>query len=97
VLFLVPLLRRLAGREDLSLPLSRARLGCALPANDERADYMRAALATGPDGALVATPFRKQDSSMLAPLAHADCLVIRAPFAPAADVGAPCDILVLRF
>jgi molybdopterin molybdotransferase len=96
VLFLVPLLRRLAGRTDVALPLTRATLGSALPANDDRADYMRAALARGPDGALVATPYRKQDSSMLAPLAHADCLVGRAPLAPAADAGSPCDILELR-
>jgi molybdopterin molybdotransferase len=96
-LFLVPLLRRLAGRADLSLAVERAVLGCALPANDERADYMRATLATGPDGAMVATPFAKQDSSMLAPLARADCLIIREPFAPAAESGSPCIILNLQF
>ena len=45
VLFLVPLLRRLAGRSDLAMPLERATLGIALPANDERADYLRATLA----------------------------------------------------
>ena len=96
-LFLVPLLRRLAGRADLSLAVERAVLGCALPTNDERADYMRATLATAPDGAIVATPFAKQDSSMLAPLARADCLVIREPFAPAAERGSPCIILNLQF
>jgi molybdopterin molybdotransferase len=96
-LFLVPLLRRLAGRADLSLAVEPARLGCALPANDERADYMRATLATGPDGAMVATPLPRQDSSMLAPLARADCLVIREPFAPFAEPGSPCIILNLRF
>jgi molybdopterin molybdotransferase len=94
-LFLVPLLRRLAGRGDLSLPLEHARLGRALPENDERADYLRASLATAPDGTRVATPFPKQDSSMLAPLAHADCLVLRAPFVPAAEAGAPCTIVSL--
>ena len=96
-LFLVPLLRRLGGRTDLSLAVERAVLGCALPANDERADYLRATLATAPDGAMVATPFAKQDSSMLAPLARADCLVIREPFAPAAEPGSPCIILNLQF
>ncbi len=41
-----------AGRTDLSLPVERAVLGCALPENDERADYLRSTLATGdPDGA----------------------------------------------
>jgi molybdopterin molybdotransferase len=97
VLFLIPLLRRLAGRTDLSLVVERAVLGCALSANDERADYMRATLATGPGGALVATPFPRQDSSMLAPLAGADCFIIREPFAPAAGPGSFCDILNLQF
>jgi molybdopterin molybdotransferase len=96
-LFLVPLLRRLAGRSDLSFPVEEASLGCALPTNDERADYLRATLAKAADGSLVATPFAKQDSSMLAPLARADCLVIRDPFAPAADAGSPCAILNLQF
>jgi molybdopterin molybdotransferase len=97
ILFLVPLLRRLAGRTDLMEALEPAVLGCALAANDERADYMRATLARGADCADVATPFSRQDSSMLAPLAAADCLVVREPFAPAADKGAPCTILKLRF
>ena len=44
-----------------------------LPENDERADYLRATLAHGTDGP-VATPFRMQDSSMMLPLAKADCL-----------------------
>jgi molybdopterin molybdotransferase len=96
-LFLVPLLRKLAGRADISLPTARAVLGRALPANDERAEYMRAALATTPDGTPVATPFPKQDSSLQVTLARADCLVIREPFAPAAEPGAPCDIINLQF
>jgi molybdopterin molybdotransferase len=97
VLFLVPLLRRLAGRTDVSLPAADAVLGCALPANDERAEYMRATLSTTPHGTMVATPFPKQDSSMLVPLTQADCLVIREPFAPAAKAGTPCSILTLQF
>jgi molybdopterin molybdotransferase len=97
VLFLVPLLRRLAGRHDIVPMTESAVLGHALKANDERQDYLRATLETGPDGVKVATPFRSQDSSMLVPLAHADCFVIRAPFAPAAEVGASCVILNLQF
>ena len=91
-LFLVPLIRRLSGRTDLSPPAESARLGCDLPANDERADYLRATLADGTDG-LIATPFAAQDSSMMAPLAKSDCLVIREPHAPAAKAGSRCQIL----
>jgi len=93
-LFLVPLVRRLAGRADLDAEPESAVLGTDLPANDERSDYLRARLTAG-DGALVATPFPLQDSSMLAPLAQADCLVIRPPFAPPAPAGSPCVILKL--
>jgi molybdopterin molybdotransferase len=92
-LFLVPLLRRLAGRADVTHRPDSARLGRDLPANDERADYLRATLADGPQGP-VATPVPVQDSSLMAPLAQAGCLVIREPHAPAA-AGSPCVILKL--
>jgi molybdopterin molybdotransferase len=94
VLFLVPLIRRLAGRSDVEPAAESAVLGSALPANDERADYLRATLARGPHGP-VATPFPVQDSSMLLPLSKADCLIVRAPFAPAAPSGSRCSILKL--
>jgi len=93
-LFLVPLIRRLTGRSDVEPRSERARLGCDLPANDERADYLRATLTPGPDGPL-ATPLPVQDSSLMAPLAKADCLVIRDPGAPAASAGSGCIILKL--
>ena len=95
VLFLVPLMRRLAGRGDIAPTLDVARLGCDLPANDERADYLRATLAPGPDGMSVATPAAVQDSSMLTRLAGADCLLVRQPHAPAARAGEPCTIIKL--
>ncbi|HVU44468.1 MAG TPA: gephyrin-like molybdotransferase Glp [Xanthobacteraceae bacterium] len=93
-LFLVPLIRRLAGRSDLVQPTENAVLGCDLAANDERADYLRATLSTGTNGP-VATPFPTQDSSMMAPLAKSDCLVVREPYAPPAKAGSPCTIMSL--
>ena len=95
LLFLVPLIRRLTGRVDWELQLESAQLGCDLPENDERADYLRANLAPGPDGLPIATPCPLQDSSMLAPLAKADCLLIREPHAPAAKAGMRGVILKL--
>ena len=95
VLFLLPLVRRLAGRGDCEPVTESAVLGCDLAANDERADYLRATLASGADGRAIATPFPVQDSSMLAPLAGADCLVIREPYAPAARKGDVCRIVKL--
>jgi len=93
-LFLLPLIRRLSGRADLHAERIPAKLGRALPANDKREEYMRATLETK-NGELIATPFANQDSSLMAPLAKAQCLVIREPFAPAADEGAPCVIVKL--
>jgi len=95
VLFLVPLIRQLAGRSDVAPAPDTARLGRDLPANDERADYLRAVLTTGSDGIAVATPAPVQDSSMLMPLARADCLLVREPFAPAAKAGDRCSIIRL--
>ncbi len=77
-----------------SLEFESAALGCDLPENDERADYLRAALTEGADGP-IATPFPQQDSSMLVPLARAGCLLVREPFEPAQRAGSPCRIIRL--
>jgi molybdopterin molybdotransferase len=96
VLFLIPLLRKLSGRTDLEVETESARLGVALPANTERADYLRATLATSKDGGVpVVTPVPSQDSSLMAPLARAKCLIRRDPFAPAAAAGETCRIVKL--
>jgi molybdopterin molybdotransferase len=93
LLFLVPLLRTLAGRTDINLQTESAWLGSSLPANDERADYLRAALDVDPEGRLVATAFGTQDSSMIATLSRANCLLIREPYAPAAEPGSACSVI----
>jgi molybdopterin molybdotransferase len=95
LLFLIPLIRRLSGRSDVDTATQWASLGTDLPANDERADYLRAVLSDGPRGP-VATTFATQDSSMMAPLAKADCLVIREPHAPPAKAGSPCPMVKLE-
>jgi molybdopterin molybdotransferase len=91
-LFLVPLIRTLAGRRDVALNIESAVLGCDLSENDERADYLRATLRESPQG-LVATPFPIQDSSMMLPLAKSDCLLLREPYEPAAKAGSACCIV----
>jgi len=96
LMFLLPLIRSLAGRIDVDLQTESAVLGRDLPENDERADYLRSALEQKPDGTLVATPFATQDSSMIATLAKSDCLVIREPYASAAKAGSRCAILRLK-
>jgi molybdopterin molybdotransferase len=95
-LFLVPLIRKLSGRTQVEHVPERAVLGRDLPENDEREDYLRAVLTCDPDGD-VATPVNTQDSSLMAPLSRSGCLVIRKPFAPAANAGSACDILKFAF
>lgn len=97
LVFLRPALGRMLGlAADAAPETRRARLGAALAANDERQDYLRAALDRRADGALVATPFARQDSSMLSLLAQAGCLVVRPPHAPAARRGAAVDVIPLE-
>ena len=96
VLFLIPLVRALAGdpmpARDRSEP---AILGAALTANDTRQDYLRATLSDDGQGPPVATPFGRQDSSMLRVLASSHCLIVRAPHAKAAQAGEACRIIRL--
>ena len=95
-LFLLPLIDALLGRPDAGRDRSEpATLGCDMPANDEREDYVRATLALG-DSGWVATPFSMQDSSMMRTLAAAEALAIRPAGARAAKAGDPCRIIRLR-
>lgn len=92
-LFIAPLVARLGGRPH-EPRITDAVLGASMAANDVRRDYVRSALARGANG-LIAAPFATQDSSMLKLLAQAGGLIIREPFAPAAQAGDPCRVLLL--
>ncbi len=93
-LFLKPLVAKLSGADYIQ-NMREAVLGKALPANDMRQDYIRAAV-TRDSGRLVAKAFDVQDSSMLQILTRSDALIIREPHAPAAEIGAGCRVLMLR-
>ncbi|MBS7539937.1 molybdopterin molybdotransferase MoeA [Ancylobacter lacus] len=96
LLFLRPLIRRLAGLPAAeALPLRPARLAADLKANDQRMDFLRAEIVGTAEGLPLVRPLPVQDSSMLSVLARADCLLVRPPFAPAAMAGEPCEILPL--
>ena len=96
LVFLVPLIRALLGDPNAGTNRTEpARLGADMPANDQREDYVRATLSRDADGALIATPVRQQDSSMLRLLAQADALLVRSAYAPAARAGEPCRVLRL--
>jgi molybdopterin molybdotransferase len=72
-----------------------AVLGEALPANGPREHYMRARSAWREDGARIVTALPSQDSSLVAALVRADCLIVRAPNAPALPRGARVRIVPL--
>lgn len=96
LVYLRPAIMRMLGLpDDNDETLSRARLGTDLAANDQRQDYLRATCSRNEEGETIASPFGKQDSSMLSRLAKADCLIIRPPHAPAAKAGDFVEIIRL--
>ena len=95
LLFLAPMLAKFLGRAETEPRRVAARLGADLKSNDRREDYLRATLERASDGAIVALPFRAQDSSMMATLAKADGLIVRAPLAPALKAGDPVEVIPL--
>jgi molybdopterin molybdotransferase len=92
-LFLKPILARFQGA-PAEPALIAARLAQPLPANGPREHWMRARLAYD-DGALLAEPYRDQDSSLVTVFAAADALLRRPGGAPAAQAGALVDVLPL--
>jgi molybdopterin molybdotransferase len=95
IVFLLPAISRLSGLPGDPPPVVQAVLGAKLAANDRRTDHLRATLAVGEDGTLVATAFARQDSVMLRVLAQADALILRPPHAPALPAGASVPIIRL--
>lgn len=95
MLFLEPLLRRLAGLPERRREVQGVTAN-ALKPNDQRQDYLRSKLTRNDKGQLVADANPKQDSSMMKIFAHADGLIVRPPHAPELVAGEPCPILLIR-
>jgi molybdopterin molybdotransferase len=95
VIFMRPAIETMLGIDRKAQPRMTALAGSDLAANDMRQDYLRSTLSRDAAGDLVATPFAKQDSSMMTLFAQADCLVVRPPHAPAAKKGERVEILTL--
>ena len=96
ILFLVPALARLSGLPAAPPPVTRARLAAGLPANDHRADHLRATLSVDDQGAMLVEAFARQDSAMLRTMAQADALILRPPHAPALPAGADVPVILLN-
>jgi len=91
-LYLVPALKALTNQSDCSHIQLKARVESILSENGPRQDYIRAVFSQTPDG-LKVTPLSIQDSSMLSSLAQSNCLLVREPHAPAAEIGEQVAIL----
>lgn len=74
----------------------RAVLGGAVKANGARQEFMRAVFSHSENGQLVATPYDKQDSAMLANLAHCEGFILRPVNAPALDKGDETNVIYVR-
>ena len=93
----MPLVRRLLGLPDEEAAAVRAVLAEPVEANGPRQHYMRATLERDTDGRQLVRLARSQDSSLLAPLAASNVLLVRPPHAPALPAGAEVDVLLLDF
>lgn len=96
-LFLVPLVRALLGLAPEPERTTEARSVAPLAANGPRAHYMRAVARRGGDGQLEVEAVPNQDSSLMSPLARADCLIVRPIAAPPVAAGGRVPVLMLDF
>lgn len=95
ILFVRPLLRAMLGDSKPRARRMPAKLSTPLPKNGPREHYLRALYATDREGAVRAEAFSNQDSSLLTPFVNANCLIRRAPNAPAAEPDDLVEILPL--
>lgn len=97
-IFLLPLIAALLGRNPFAQSEGEpARLAEALPANGPRAHYMRGVIRDAATSPPTVAALPNQDSSMLTPLAEAQCLIIRESHAPQADANDKVVMLKLDF
>jgi molybdopterin molybdotransferase len=90
-LFLLPVVRKMAGSSDPLPPTAIVRLGEGMTANMSPRDaYLRAVMADG-----VVTGLGIQDSAMLQSLAQANCFIVRP--AGSHDVAAGTTVTILPF
>lgn len=90
-----PALAALQGSPRTAQRSWRARLSAPLAKKHERAEFLRAGLEWRDDGALWATPLRKQGSGMLRGVAEADALIFVPEEARELDAGAVVEVLPL--
>ena len=80
--FLRPAVDKMLGLDAAALPEQVFELAEDLAANGPRAHYMRARVEGG-----VCTPAGRQDSALISVMAESNALLVRDPFAEAAEAG----------
>ena len=93
-IFLLPLIRALQGMEPRVATTSGV-LASPLAANGPRQHYIRARVVT-PGSPPAVEPLPSQDSSLLATLARADCLIVQPANAPNQATGEAVQLLPLE-
>lgn len=94
-IFLVPLIRRLAGVAAAESGPMQAVTAVELAPNGPRQHYMRARLEKRGLELPLVTPLPSQDSAALSLLSQAGCLIIRPPSDGPVPAGHPVPILLL--
>ncbi len=95
-LFLRTALYKMLGIKNKNISKQIAVLAKDLDKNDVREDYLRGKLETNHKGEKIVIPLSKQESSMQAGFANADCLIIRLANAPSVKAGKQVEIINLR-
>jgi len=93
-LFLKPFIQALSG-QTVETGFTKAALTAPLTANGPRETYLRAVAHIGAKGQLHATPFSRQDSSLLTPFTKANIFIRRAPNAPKCETQTLVDCVVI--
>ena len=89
-LFLLPLIRHLAGSTAPYPAVALAPVTTDIPAGDNRSEYVRALLENGR-----IAPFGKQDSGMITPLVQANAVIVRPTGCPPLKPGELTPYLAL--
>jgi molybdopterin molybdotransferase len=89
-LFLLPLVRHMAGSSAPWPEISQGLCAADIPAGGGRAEYLRAVISGGS-----LQPTSRQDSGMTRPLADANALIIRPVNAPALAVGSIAEYHII--
>ena len=95
LVFVAPLLRRMAGEAEAVEDRVRVRTTAEIAPEDGRTTYLTATLARGEDGLHEATPTEAQGSAMTLALARADAFVIAPDTAPSIPPGGMAEALLL--